>query len=199
MKRVMFVLMLLPMSACAQSANYLDTIPVFWRTLYADGGEGLYCGARFRAHDRSYNIEHVFPMSWVTRSLRCGDRQSCRRNSPRFNQIESDMHNMYPARKDLNAERGSYPFREIRGERHVERGCDLEIDHRSRVVEPRPASRGNIARAMLYMADRYELKLFDRQRALLMNWHRADPVDGEERRRNHLIAEVQGKPNPWIE
>lgn len=198
MKRVMFVLLLWPMTACAETDNYLDTIPLFWRTLYPDGGEGLYCGRHFRAHDRSYNIEHVFPMSWVTRTLRCGDRQRCRRNSRRFNEIESDMHNMYPARKDFNAERGAYPYREIRGEHWVERGCDLEIDHRSRVVEPRPASRGNIARAMLYMADRYDLTLFDRQRALLLQWHRADPADDEERRRNRLIADVQGSANPWI-
>ena len=35
------------------------------------------------------------------------------------------MHNMYPARKDLNKARGAYPYREIRGERRVEalRAC----------------------------------------------------------------------------
>jgi deoxyribonuclease-1 len=137
-------------------------------------------------------------MSWVASALRCGNRDSCRRRSPRFNEIESDMHNMYPARKDLNKARGSYPFREIRGEHWVERGCDLEIDHRTRAVEPRAASRGNIARAMLYLADRYDLQIYARQRELLLEWHEADPVDDEERRRNRLIAGVQGNTNPWI-
>ena len=183
----------------AEPRSYLDTIPVFWRTLYPDGGEGLYCGHAFASHDRSYNIEHVYPMSWVTRALRCGDRDSCRRNSARFNEIESDMHNMYPARKDLNRARGSYPFRDIRGEKHVERGCDLELDHAARVAEPRPASRGNIARAMLYMADRYDLEIYERQRRMLLQWHRDDPVDDEERRRNRLIKDVQGSGNAWIE
>ena len=203
MKRVMFMLLIVPLVACAEggagSGNYLDTIPVFWRTLYPDGGQGLYCGRSFRPHDRSYNIEHVFPMSWVARALRCGDRQACRRKSPRFNQIESDMHNMYPARKDLNRERGSYPFREIRGENRVEPGCDLEIDHRDRAVEPRPAVRGDIARAMLYMAERYDLELFERQRRLLLDWHRSDPPDVAERERNRRIAKVQGTRNRWIE
>ena len=147
MKRVIFILLICPAIAAGGERGYLDTIPVFWRTLYPDGGQGLYCGRRFQARDRDYNIEHVYPMSWVSRALRCGDRQACRRKSRRFNEIESDMHNMYPARKDLNRERGAYPFREIPGERLVERGCDLEIDHQARVVEPRPASRGNIARA----------------------------------------------------
>lgn len=200
MKRFAFLLLLVPVVGCAeQSPRYLDTIPVFWRTLYPDGGEGLYCGATFGSHDRRYNVEHVYPMAWVTRALRCGDRQACRRNSARFNTIESDMHNMYPARKDFNKARGSYPFREIRGERHVEKGCDLEIDHRARVVEPRPAVRGDIARAMLYMGDRYDLSIYQRQRRMLEQWHREDPPDAEERRRNRLIAERQGTANHWIE
>ena len=199
MKRVIFALIVAPSLVLAAPYGYLDTIPVFWRTLYPDGGEGLYCGARFAARDRDYNIEHVYPMSWVTRALRCGDRESCRRSSERFNTIESDMHNMYPARKDLNRARSSYPYREIKGERHVEPGCDMEIDYHARVVEPRPASRGNIARAMLYMADRYNLTIYERQRRMLLDWHRADPPDDQERRRNRLIAELQGNPNPWIE
>jgi deoxyribonuclease-1 len=195
----MFMLLLAPTWVWAGSRVYLDTIPDFWRILYPGGGQGLYCGARFAARDRGYNIEHVYPMSWVGKALRCGDRESCRRRSPRFNEIESDMHNMYPARKDLNRERGSYPFREIPGERHVERGCDLEIDHRARVVEPRTAARGDIARAMLYMADRYDLTIYERQRQTLLDWHRADPPDNEERRRNALITESQGNANPWIQ
>ena len=199
MKRIIFMLLLVPSVVLGGSVNYLDTIPVFWRTLYPDGGEGLYCGVGFAAHDRNYNIEHVYPMAWVSRALRCGDRSACRRNSSRFNEIESDMHNMYPARKDLNKARGAYPYREIGGEKRVEPDCDLEIDNRARVVEPRPASRGNIARAMLYMEDRYGLELYERQRRLLLEWHRDDPVDEPERWRNRRIIEVQGEGNPWIE
>lgn len=199
MKRVTLILLLVPLVACADSRGYLDTIPVFWRTLYPDGGEGLYCGAAFAARDRTYNIEHVYPMSWVTRALRCGDRQACRRDSRRFNEIESDMHNMYPARKDINKRRGSYPFRVIGGERWIEPECDFEIDYQRRQVEPRPASRGNVARAMLYMADRYDLTIYERQRRMLLDWHREDPADDAERRRNRLIADVQGSFNHWIE
>jgi deoxyribonuclease-1 len=180
-------------------ADYLEIIPQFWRNLYPDGGVGLYCGKRFGAYDRRYNIEHVFPMGWVVRQLRCGDREQCRRRSALFNRIESDMHNLYPVRRDLNRERGTYAYGIIKGERWVERGCDFELDHRRRRAEPRPKVRGDIARAMLYMADTYDLKLFRRQRELLERWHRADPPDAEERRRNRIIRRLQGRGNPWIE
>lgn len=199
MRPAVLLLLWWPLLAAAEGRHYLDTVPLFWRTLYPDGGVGLYCGQRFAAYDRDYNIEHLYPMSWVTKALRCGDRQACRRNSALFNRIESDMHNMYPARRDLNRARAAYPFREIRGEQHVERGCDFEIDHRARVVEPRPAVRGEIARAMLYLAERYDLTLYERQRRMLLAWHEADPPDAAERRRNRAIAALQGEANPWIE
>lgn len=179
--------------------DYLESIPVFWRTLYPQGGVSLYCGEQFQAGDRRYNIEHVFPMAWVTRALRCGSRQQCRRRSARFNQIESDWHNLFPARSDLNQRRGAMAFGLLDGERWVEAGCDLEISERERRVEPRPAVRGDIARAMLYMADRYDLTLFRRQRKLLQQWHREDPPDDAERERNLLIRKVQNQGNPWIE
>lgn len=191
---------LIPLFGSATAAaDYLETVPVFWKTLYPDGGTGLYCGKSFKRFDRRYNIEHVFPMSWVARSLRCGDRQSCRARSERFNEIESDMHNMYPARKDLNRRRGSMAYAVIKGEHWVEPGCDLEIDERRRRVEPRPAVRGDIARAMLYMADRYELKLYREQRELLQRWERADPPDHAEKAHNRRVREVQGWGNPLIE
>jgi len=180
-------------------ADYLQTVPTFWRTLHPDGGEGLYCGRDFERFDRRYNIEHVFPMSWVAKSLRCGDRKRCRATSELFNRIESDMHNMFPARKDLNKRRGSMGFGLVSGERWVEPGCDMEIDNRARRVEPRPAVRGDIARAMLYMADRYDLKLYRKQRELLQRWERSDPPDAAEIERNRRVKSAQGWGNPWIE
>ena len=61
----MLVILLLSLSPLVR-ADYLETIPVFWKTLYPNGGKGLYCGKNFKRFDRRYNIEHVFPMSWVT-------------------------------------------------------------------------------------------------------------------------------------
>ena len=189
------ICLLLPLGA---NAAYLDTLPVFWKNLYPDGGRTLYCDQAFKPFDRRINVEHVFPMSGVSRELRCGNREQCRKNSKRFNEIESDMHNLYPARKDVNKTRGSYPYSMIKGERHEYRGCDFEVDYRSRKVEPRPQVRGRIARSMMYMQREYGLDIYGRQQRLLEQWHRQYPPDEEERRRNIIIEQVQGNANPYI-
>ena len=109
------------------------------------------------------------------------------------------MHNLYPARADVNQERGSMAFGIVRGEKRRYGKCDFEIDHGARIVEPRPEARGKIARAMLYMAEEYRLKIFPRQRRLLRRWHRAHPPDAEEKRRNDAIGRLQGNRNPYID
>ncbi|MGV6825761.1 MAG: endonuclease, partial [bacterium] len=153
--RYLLALLLLPGVSQAQS-TYLDTLPTFWRSLYPQGGSTLYCEYAFKPFDRNVNVEHVFPMSWVTRELRCGNREQCRRSSDRFNQIESDMHNMYPSLKQVNRQRGAYAYDNIKGEQWSFKGCDIEISQRR--VEPAPSARGEIARAMLYMSQQYDLR-----------------------------------------
>lgn len=196
--------LLLLISACAADQrpleNYEDAREVFWSELYADGGETLYCGVAFPGGGRrGLNIEHVFPMSWVTRSLDCGRRKECRETSPRFNRIEADMHNLYPSRADVNDARGSFRFGEISGERRVFGDCDFELDTRQRAVEPRAASRGEIARAMFYMHHEHGLTIFRRQGEMLQRWHLQDPPSEEERQRNDRIEKIQGNRNPYID
>ena len=180
--------------------SYFDALPVFWSEIYGGGGATLYCGQSFgKWKGTDINIEHVFPMSWVVTAEKCGNRERCRETSPRFNRIEADMHNLYPARKVINKARGSLPYGDVEGEARRFGSCDFEIDHRGRKVEPRPASRGNIARAMFYMNDTYGLRIYNRQGRLLKKWHEEDPPDREERRRNALIEKVQGTRNRFID
>jgi deoxyribonuclease-1 len=180
--------------------EYFEALPVFWDKIYPKGGRTLYCGKKFGAYrGRGINIEHVFPMSWATRAEGCRSRKQCRKSSARFNQIESDMHNFYPSRTDINKIRSSFPFAEISGERRDFGRCDFEFHNRKRVVEPKPSSRGNIARAMFYMHQTYDLPLYKKQGQLLKQWHRQDPPDRAERKRNQLIEKHQGNRNPFID
>jgi deoxyribonuclease I len=182
------------------AGEYFNILPLFWSKVYADGGETLYCERRFGSYKgHTINIEHVFPMSWTLKKFGCRNRKQCRRISPGFNQVESDMHNLYPARSEINQARSSYAFGMINGEKRNFGRCDFEIDQRKHRAEPRPASRGNIARSMFYMQQKYELTIFKKQGELLKKWHRADPPDEEERRRNNTIEKIQGNRNQFID
>ena len=183
----------------AKPQNYLEQIAIFWQTLYPSGGTDLYCGKRFGKYDRGYNIEHVMPMAWVKKELKCGTRKQCRERSARFNQIEMDMHNLYPSDKGANHERLAYAFAEIPGEKWWREDCDLEVDKHKRLAEPREAVRGDIARAALYMEERWGIPIYQRQRSLLLRWHQEDPPDAHERWRNDQIEAYQGNRNPWID
>jgi len=180
--------------------DYFEALPLFWQKIYPEGGETLYCGRSFgRNKGRSINIEHVYPMAWAVRAQGCQKRDECRRTSRRFNQIEADMHNLYPARKSINKSRSSHPFGMIAGEPREYGKCDFELDHNRRKVEPRPAVRGNIARAMFHMSETYGLRIYRRQGEMLQRWNREDPPDREERRRNRAIEDIQGTRNRFID
>jgi len=185
-------------------ADYETARPILWNSVYPDGGKTLYCSESFDSHRRKgYNVEHVFPMSWVTNGLNCGKRKQCRARSDVFNRIEADLHNLFPSRSDVNQDRSSFRFGEVSGEsRRYGDHCDFEVNQRQRVAEPAPEKRGDVARAMFYMADKYKadgLVLFKRQALLLETWHRADPPSDEEHRRNRVIERLQGNRNSFVD
>ena len=201
---VLVAALLLPLTlpAVEQYAfkDYEQARPVFWRQVYPDGGRTLYCNRPFKGgRHRSVNVEHVLPMGWAMKAEGCRKREQCRVSSPRFNRMEADLHNMYPALRRINKARGSFPFAMIPGEERAFGSCDFERDERRRRVEPRPAARGNIARAMFHMKESYGLKIFRRQGEMLKRWNREDPPDAEERRRNDAIERVQGTRNRFID
>lgn len=180
--------------------DYFEALPVFWSKVYGNGGETLYCGKKFdRGRDNAINVEHVFPMAWAMKELRCRSRKQCRFSSPLFNRIEADMHNLYPSVATINETRGAMAYGMVLGELRRFGACDFEVDEKRRRVEPRRPVRGNIARAMFYMQDAYKLKIYPRQGKLLKLWHREDPPDNEERRRNDLIEQLQGTRNRFID
>jgi len=184
--------------------DYNEARRIFWKTLYPKNVKSLYCGEAFNSNQRKgFNIEHVFPMSWVTNGLQCGTRKQCRKTSAIFNKIEADFHNLYPSRSDVNEKRSSFRFGLIKAEkRYFGNACDFEFDSRARVVEPAPNVRGDIARAMFYMANEYQqhgLVIFNKQAKLLSDWHQSDPPSDAEKSRNNVIEQIQGNRNPFID
>ena len=201
------IAVLLVLSACIEGVaaikDYREAKEVFWENLYPNGYT-IYCNKKFTAFWREdINVEHVFPMGWVKNALQCGTRNECRKNSDLFNKIEGDLHNLYPSISHLNYERQSYRFGEVKGEkRHYGEQCDFEVNKQKRVAEPRAAVRGELARSMLYMEHQYRdvgLTLFNKQAALMLQWHDIDPPSKEEMERNDRIEKLQGNRNPFID
>ena len=182
-----------------QLKSYQQAIRLFWRRLYATGGVTIYSQQQFGPNKPDWvNIEHVFPMAWVVNSLKCRDRRDCRKRS-QFNYIESDMHNLYPSRRDLNMLRASHRFGKVKGEIRAFGSYNFEIDNKRRIVEPAPASQGEVARAMFHMSKTYNLKIFTKQAETLAYWNKVDQPSKEEKRRNDLIEELQGTRNYFID
>lgn len=203
MKPILISLLLLsavtPLWAAPPDTRYFRNLPIFWKQLYSNGGETLYCGQSFgKKKGRGINVEHVFPMGWVVKALKCKNRTQCRKRA-RFNRIEADMHNLFPARATINKARGAMAFGHVAGESREFGRCDFEIDRKKRQVEPRPEVRGDIARAMFYMHKKYKLTIFPRQGKRLKKWHRQDPPSIEEKRRNRIIERIQGQRNLFID
>ena len=198
-------MVLLAASGCSEATDqrivdYESARKIFWHSLYADGGNTLYCQRELTSsYNKGVNIEHVFPMSWATYSLRCGKRKQCRERSTEFNLIEADLHNLYPARSDVNKARNNYRFAIITGEARPFDGCDFEYDYRKRMAEPAPSARGKVGRAMLYMHDEYDLYLKPKLEKLMKDWDRKYPPEKDEYRRNDRIEKLQGNRNPYID
>jgi deoxyribonuclease-1 len=113
--------------------------------------------------------------------------------NPRYAHMAADLHNLYPALTRVEQVRRNAQFAELDAggqSPFADIGCDLKS--RFKVLEPRDAAKGNIARAIFYMHIEYDLHMYKR-------WHRMDPPDGEENARNEKIGSLQGTRNRFID
>jgi len=193
------VAMLIPTNAFAGGQSHFDHYDTahvsFWNEVYADGGDTLYCGVAF-LEPTDLTTEHVFSTAWMAEHFGCTNPTACRERNPEFNRMEADLHNLWPARVEAEILRKELPFGEVPGENYALAGCGLKI---SGVVDPRPRARGDIARAMLYMAEAYSVDLPPGQHELMTQWDRQDPPDAAERTRNDRIEAIQGTRNRFID
>lgn len=171
---------------------------LLWDEIYKDGGHTLYCNIGFK-DNKGLHAEHIYPTSWMGEALGCGTgRVKCRMNSPRFGNMESDLHNLYPALAAINISRSNREFGEIPGELHLPLpSCDFErVDN---LAEPRPKARGKIARAIFYMHKEYGLPISEDMILVLIEWHLTYEPTAQEKARNELIYKIQGTRNSYIQ
>lgn len=174
---------------------------IFWDKLYPTGGRTLYCDQEFKGH-AALNIEHVYAAAWMAQALGCSSRTACRTDpahKERFNHMEADLHNLYPAMGGINGARSNDPFGIIADGQRSLVICDFEVDKTADIAEPRPGARGNIARAIFYMHHEYGLPIPFGMTGMLKQWNHDDPPSTEEIWRNDAIARLEGVRNPFID
>lgn len=214
-----------PPALTARSGDYSFSQSkwILAQKIYKDHRVGFYSGCQFRAQqkllvpdwktcgyqarknpERAKRIEweHVVP-AWVFgHQLKCwqqGGRANCRNTNAQFRQMEADMHNLVPAIGELNGDRSNLPYSMVNGEpRAYGANVNMEIDFKTRTVEPPDQVYGDIARINFYMRDRYHLNLSSQQLQLFTAWNNLDPVDAWEQQRNELIRQAQGNDNPYV-
>lgn len=177
-----------------------------WRWVGESGGrvDTSSCGYQVRAQETRANRtewEHVVP-AWVMGHQRqcwqSGGRKNCGSTDPVFRVMEADPHNLVVSIGETNADRSNFEFGVLGGASTSYGQCSLKVDFKKRVVEPRDAVRGQIARIYFYIHDRYDLRMSRQQQQLMMAWHRQHPVTSWELERDKRIAKLIGHSNPFV-
>jgi len=141
--------------------------------------------------------------------------------------MKTDIHHVVPSDGRVNSFRGSLPFGNVAvanwtSLNNSKRGSSAVAGYTGTVFEPIDEFKGDIARALLYFATRYESTVFesvdfeytnfemfngtsnqvfyDWAIEMLLEWHNTiDPVDQRERERNEAAWDFQGNANPFVD
>ena len=190
--------------------------------MYSDvpGGTAAYyyivgqdqCGT-YSGEGDCYNREHSFPKSWW------GGTQDTQ---------YTDLNHIFATDGYVNSRRSNYPYGNVGSATWTStNGSKLGTyantsDYNGTVFEPIDEYKGDVARALFYMATRYKDKIpqwvqdyggstdidvvFQSDGsfnpwyyAMMYQWHLQDPVSDKERMRNDSVYKIQGNANPYID
>eukprot|EP00873_Tetraselmis_striata_P003018 jgi/Tetstr1/423282/TSEL_013981.t1 len=182
----------------------------------------ILCGERGQEIKAGWNREHVWPRSIGNLST----------EQPGAG---TDLHNLFPTDCSVNCARGSSNFHNIRRCRGARPFLDttpapgynglLDAYKMGNAWEPPDAAKGQVARALFYMACQYcdcgdgnrmPLRLTEHDDGLhcsrgdggpgylgklstLLEWNRRFPPQDAEKKRNSTVERIQGNRNPFID
>lgn len=171
------------------------------------------CGYKIRKESNRFRAErieaeHIVPASLIGLQNKCmienkkmkDKRNFCEKNDPEFKKAYVDLHNLAPAVGEVNLDRSNYPFREIQTSNVIYGSkCNIMIDTKGRKAMPPPEAKGEVARAYLYMSDRYDIRLSDSDRKTYQAWNRQNTPTHWEFEKNKRIRKIQGNSNPYVQ
>lgn len=129
----------------------------------------------------SANVEHVFPENRARDAL-------------------TDLHHLYAVIPEANVARLNLHYGKVFAAVWSRGGSKAGASIKARpVFEVRKDRRGDVARAMFYVATMYDLPIPKSEEDVLKKWHREDPVSSAERKRNDRVAAAQTSRNPFVD
>ncbi len=144
--------------------------------------ECVYTGRKLKTNGEpdatNMNIEHTWPQSKGAVGI-----------------AKCDLHHLFPADSKANGIRGNNPFGIVNGASWEQGGSKTDGD----VFEVRKQQRGDTARGMFYFSIRYNKDISDAEEATLRRWHKEDPVDELEKKRNDRVQNFQNNRNPFVD
>ena len=171
-----------------------------------------YCSGVDVGEGECYNREHVLPKSWW------GYKAENEANDLMY----TDLHHVYSVDAIANEKRSAWVYDEVRSATWTNNlGSKLGTGKtwNENSIEPVDEYKGDIARIYFYMLTCYMDKDFtaggrgyryftysngvcdfkSQALALMLKWHRQDPVSEKEVARNTKVADLQGNVNPFVE
>lgn len=147
--------------------------------------------------------EHIMPAHEFGSKRQCwnnGGRKNCASSDDEFALMEGDLHNLYPSVGEVNAKRSNFKFSEsVNNKKHIfGPKCDMFIDSKRQRAQIPERARGIVARAYLYMASKYSIKLDEEHINLFNQWNKRYLPDSNECKWNELVTNIQGNDNPFI-
>ncbi|WP_318441711.1 endonuclease I family protein [Photobacterium leiognathi] len=200
------------------------TQPANMKTLYCDAQfdsrknislPSGFVNEKWKKRALRWEAEHIVPMENIGRSFKewrdgspdCVDskgksfkgRNCASKVSKTYRYIQADLHNLSPAIGSVNAAHSNYRWAMMPDAKSVFGSCDFRYDSKKRIAQPPANSRGEVARASLYMEAAYPMyRLSSQQKKMMQAWDKQDPVTAWECQRNKKIKAIQGNDNPFV-
>lgn len=168
--------------------SYLRARNYLWGEIDGDGrhARGAYTGEKIEYIKQPLPnkgaVEHAWPLTRLPKEAR------------------SDLHHMFAVIGEARAARLNLHYGKVRvpvwsrGGSRSGPGSAIKP-----VFEVRKERRGDVARAMFYVATMYDMRIPAAEEKVLRKWHHDDPVDKAEKARNEQVAKRQKSRNPFVD
>jgi len=166
------------------SVGYRDARHAMFTDLDSVNGEVecVYTGRHLKTNSipnsNNMNCEHTWPQSQGAVGV-----------------ARTDIHHLFCTDSKANSHRSSLPFGTVTSPKWSQGGSSKG----NGVFQVRDENKGNTARAKFYFSVRYGKRIGSKEEAVLKQWHKADPVDADEIKRNNGVEKIQKNRNPFID